>query len=972
MFLKRQITFLFLVLFLTGIFLAFYAPANASRPVPYPDANNSIQRAEIPSVPDTRMDPATTVPNTLAYSTFFGGSVQDRVTDMITGNDGSIYLIGDSDSPETWAIPNTTHIGPTGGKDIFVLKLNASGTAILYAALIGGSGGESGNAITVDNTGNVYITGTTGSQDFPATPGTFDVTCDTFICSDVIVAKLNPSGTGLLFATYLGGNGFDYGYDIEVDALGNIYIGGFCGYGFFPTTANAFDPTYNGGQSIHNMGDGFVAKLSPNGSSLIYSTYLGGSQADSLNAMAVTSDGSVVVTGSTRSYNFPTTPGAYDTTCGTDGDCNETSTSLGYGGPADVFVTKIAPSGSYLIYSTFVGSSLIESGNNIVLGVDGSAYVVGETGSTYFPTTTNAADRSYNGGNKDAFLLRLNNSGSALLYSSFLGGTGDDQAKSVQVSADGFMYAAGTTNSANFPTTGNAYDSFYNGEKDAFLTVFDPNTVSLFNSTFLGGSANDEALSLLLTANDEAVVSGFTYSPDYPTSADAHDGQCGTDGTCNNAGSPKSDGFFTILGVEPSWTLMYYFATDNDTVPWLSIYLGGLQDSINNPNVNVALFYDTPQNNPVYHGLAWHNGIYEPFNHEASTGAASTLSDFIQWSQLNYPADHYALILFDHGVGLTGFGFDDHPALDTQDCPGGTACLTQQELRQALSGINPIDVLFIHACSMGNMETLWQLRDQVDYVVASEQLAWPDAGHRNYIMGGGEIPPIGQQTTPQDLAVNMAKNYAASIQRAHTISVVKMSELNNVADKTSQLAALLILGMNQNPVLAELLEDIRLEVQHFTTEGGDITPDDDLIDLYHFSSLVEAHIADTGIDQAAQALTAGLENLIVYSDAVSGTVTVHGTNHYWKLNDSHGVSIFFPNDPSSYYVGSWLDFALGTNWSTPSLGTSPDEPTDISWGPMLVKFIQQTNPTGADNPTPPDLLPMPGEVNTVHLPVVVR
>lgn len=538
MFIRRQtIVLLFAMLFPIAILTSSHTEIINAHP------NQMITPASI----QKQLDSIATTPNTLTYSTFLGGSMADQINDMAKGSDGSIYLIGNTESSENWAIPSTTHIGPAGGKEIFVLKLDATGTNVLYATLIGGSSIDSGLAIAVDDANVVYITGTTASRDFPVTSGAYDTTCNTSICYDVIVAKLNAVGDALILATYMGGAGYDTGHDIAVDTTGNIYISGRSDYGDFPTTSNAFDTTYGGGHSIHNMGDGFVAKLPSDGSHLIYSTYLGGEQADSPSAMVVDANGSVIVTGYTKSEGFPSTPGAYDTSCGTDGECDETSSNLGYGGPSDIFVTKIAPSGGYLLYSTFVGSSGVEGGNSIVLNDDGSVYVVGNTGSTSFPTTINAVDRYYNG-DTDSFLLKLNNTGSSLEYSTFLGGQGYDQATAVSVLENGDVFVSGNTTSPDFPITSNSYDSFHNGEDDAFLAVVDLQSTDLSYATFLGGAQDDVPYALLLTDNGDALLAGSTRSADFPTTDNAHDAQCGADGLCDNVSYPKTDGFLTFLG----------------------------------------------------------------------------------------------------------------------------------------------------------------------------------------------------------------------------------------------------------------------------------------------------------------------------------------------------------------------------------------------------------------------------------------
>jgi hypothetical protein len=238
-----------------------------------------------------------------------------------------------------------------GFSDVFVTKLNPTGSALVYSTFLGGSDADYGNSIAVDASGNVYITGTTFSQDFPTVNPVQTVkggdTCDGIPCSDAFIAKLNPTGSSLIYSTYLGGGpdingfgGFDQGFSIAVDSLGNAYVTGSTNSENFPTL-NSVQSSIGGGTCDGSpCFDVFVAKLNPAGSSLVYSTYLGGNGDDFGFGMAVDSSGNAYITAKTMSVNFPHTAGAFDTSCSTDGLCNFNSPDLL---SSDVFITKMAP-----------------------------------------------------------------------------------------------------------------------------------------------------------------------------------------------------------------------------------------------------------------------------------------------------------------------------------------------------------------------------------------------------------------------------------------------------------------------------------------------------------------------------------------------------------------------------------------------------------------------------------------------------
>jgi hypothetical protein len=450
----------------------------------------------------------------LDYSTFLGGTGDELPSGGIAvDRNGKVYVTGRTSSADFPTTPGAFDTALDGGNDVFVTKLNASGSALDYSTFLGGTGGDVGAGIAVRD-GRIFVRGFTGSSDFPTTPGAFDTALDGG--TDAFVTKLNASGSALDYSTFLGGTGSDGGgQGIAVDGTGRAYLTGSTSSADFPTTPGAFDTSYNDGIS-----DVFVTKLNASGSALTYSTFLGGADYDEGWGIAVR-DGSAYVTGFTHSADFPTTPGAFDRT---------------YNGGTDAFVTKLNASGSALDYSTFLGGTGSEFGEGIAVDGTGRAYLTGSTSSADFPTTPGAFDTSGGGG---AFVTKLNAAGSALTYSTLLGGGGIDVGYDIAVRF-GRAYVTGYTSSSDFPTTPGAFDRTFNGGADAFVTKLNASGSALAYSTFLGGAGEDEGRGIAVR-DGRAYVTGFTQSADYPTTPGAFDR------TYNGGTSDDGDVFVTKL-----------------------------------------------------------------------------------------------------------------------------------------------------------------------------------------------------------------------------------------------------------------------------------------------------------------------------------------------------------------------------------------------------------------------------------------
>ncbi len=343
-----------------------------------------------------------------------------------------------------------------GAADVFVAKLSADGSQLLYSTYLGGSGGERGQGIAVDASGNAYVTGYTHSTNFP----TVNPLQGAFAGgnADAFVLKLNPSGSALIYSTYLGGGNDrpDIGTAIAVDSAGNAYVTGFTNSVDFPTVKPL--------QPFRGPTDVFVAKLNPGGSVLLYSTHLGGGADDEGMGIAVDASGNAYVTGHTESLNFPTTAGAFSTSC-VAVPVRIPIGDICSGG--DAFISKLSPDGSALVYSTYLNGRRFEVGRGIAVDSAGSAYVTGFTGSPDFPSV-NPLQKAFGGGDFDAFVVKLNPGGSMLTYSTYLGGSGDDGGYGIAVDAAGSAYVTGFTGSPDFPTR-NPLPRASRGFRDVFV-----------------------------------------------------------------------------------------------------------------------------------------------------------------------------------------------------------------------------------------------------------------------------------------------------------------------------------------------------------------------------------------------------------------------------------------------------------------------------------------------------------------------
>jgi len=436
----------------------------------------------------------------LVYSTYLGGSGSDGGGGVAVDALGNVYVAGFTQSidfPTTSGAFRTSRVANT---DAFVTKLNPAGSALVYSTYLGGSGNDVARAIAVDSSGNAYVLGdTTSSIDFPTTAGAFQSSYGGGN-TDAFVTKLNPAGNALVFSTYFGGSLTEFSRGLAVDSSGNVYVAGRTDSDDLPTV-NAFQPTLHS-----DAGNGFVTKLNPNGNALVYSTYLGGTGNDDAFSIAVDSLGSAYVTGLVTSIDFPTTPGALQTGIG--------------GGFLDAFATKLNATGG-LVYSTYLGGSANDEGFGIAVDTSGNAYVTGITASTDFHTTTGAFQTSLVG-NSDAFVTKLNPSGSASVYSTYLGGSAKDQGLGIAVDSSGNAYIKGDTASINFPMLSPFQSASGGGTDLFVTKLSPDGSALVYSSYLGGSGTDEGyglVSALAVDSSGNVYVTGVTSSTDFPTVA---------------------------------------------------------------------------------------------------------------------------------------------------------------------------------------------------------------------------------------------------------------------------------------------------------------------------------------------------------------------------------------------------------------------------------------------------------------------
>ncbi len=457
-----------------------------------------------------------------------------------------------------------------------------------YATYVGASGNDGGRGIGIDSAGNVYIVGNTTSATLPtvsAVQANYGGMSSNFMNGDAFVAKFSPTGA-LVYLTYLGGSGDDSATAVAVDTSGNAYVVGLTTSTNFPL-ASPLQPNFGGmgGKGFVRTGDAFAAKLNPTGNKLIYSTYLGGSQDDAALAVAIDIQGDAYIAGVTLSMNFPVTANAYQGFY--RGGLGEPLRASGFPmwDPGDVFIAELNPSGSQLLFATYYGGTSDDAAFTIALDSANNIYIGGCTISPDLPTTTGALQRSFGGSevqNKnvlfgDGFVAKFNPTGTALMYSTYFGGSGDDCVSSIAVDSSGDVFMTGSTSSQFLKTTTGAFQPLYSGYTirpklighlygDAFVGKLNPTGSALLYLSYLGGSNNDAGMAIAVDSGGNAYVTGFTDSTNFPLAGSSLQTKFGGDGKFDNR-VPYGDAFLCV--VNPTGTALLY-----------SSYFGGNFDDI--------------------------------------------------------------------------------------------------------------------------------------------------------------------------------------------------------------------------------------------------------------------------------------------------------------------------------------------------------------------------------------------------------
>jgi hypothetical protein len=440
----------------------------------------------------------------LSFGTYIGGTSGEGAWSIAIDSSGNAYVAG-STASVNYPVAAPAQGAYGGGRDGLVAKLNADGTHLLYSTYLGGSRFEKANSLAVDAEGNAYVAGETWSADFPVTGALQGVLRGQ---QDAFVVKLNASGSALTYATFLGGNDYDKAESVAVDAAGNAFVMGETWSSDFPI-ANAYQAIHRGNSDV------FVAKLNPAGDAFVYSTYVGGSGNDNApsresaayfigGGMAVDASGNAFVAGNTMSKDFPLV---------------QPSRALFGGGTHDAYVFKLNAAGTALVYSTYLGGSAFDAARAVAVDRFGSAYVTGLTSSGDFPTTLEALQAAYRGGDSDGFVTKLGPDGASIVYSTFLGGNGFDQGRGIAVDEGLNAFITGATFSLNFPMQ-RPFQSLLRGHYDAFVVKLNPPGAKLVYSTFLGGTRMENYVyvgDVKVDSGGAAYVSGATASLDFPT-----------------------------------------------------------------------------------------------------------------------------------------------------------------------------------------------------------------------------------------------------------------------------------------------------------------------------------------------------------------------------------------------------------------------------------------------------------------------
>ncbi len=464
--------------------------------ISFPSFSSRVVLALLPLV----LSPAlasTAVSLQLDVATLLGGRSDDRAHGLAVDPAGQVYLTAPIRSPDFPTTSDALNSVPTG---VYLAQLSPTG-ALRYSTFLGAAGGANyAHGVAVDAAGCIYIAGNTTNPNFPTTPGAFQTAFKgprARAHGDAFVIKLNPAGDRVIYATFLGGTGLDNCGKIVVDPEGCVYVVGSTSSRDLPVTDGALQRAFNGGAE-NSYGELFVAKLSADGSRLVYCTYLGGSGDDNDGQIVVDPAGRACIAWTTTSSDFPTTANAHQRF---------------RSGTADIVLARLTPDGTALDYATYLGGSGDDRARSLSLNLDGILWLAGDTSSDDFPTASEALCAHHRGGT-DGFIAQINPDRGALLYGSRFGGS-EAESMMLAVHPSGLIILAGRTESPDFPLTEATSRSPSHDQADLFLALFDPVQQTIRYSTLLGGQGTDNP-SAVVCQGSRIYVAGNTTSPDFP------------------------------------------------------------------------------------------------------------------------------------------------------------------------------------------------------------------------------------------------------------------------------------------------------------------------------------------------------------------------------------------------------------------------------------------------------------------------
>ncbi len=475
--------------------------AVSSQPDADVDALSSVSSMEAdPSLPavSPAFSSARDNPDALLYGTFLGGSAIDWGNRGAVDADGCAVATGNTQSPNFPVTPGAYDVSRSA-QDAFVAKLSSAGDSLLWCTFLGGSAMDDGRAVAIDASDHVIVTGNTLSTDFPTTTGAYDRTHNG--SDDLFFVKLAPAGNALVWGSYVGGSSSDGVSSIALDEDGIAYVTGETVSTNFPTTAGAYDTSYNGGSDV------FVLAFGAAGSSLVWSTVLGGSSNEYGWDVDLGPMGNPVISGYATDGNFPTTPGAYDRTYN--------------GSDRDAFVARLSADGRTLMWSSFLGGSNWDWSYGVAMGDDDCPIAAGGTMSSDFPTTPGAYDVAF--AVYDVFVTKFSDDGDSLRWSTFVGGSSSEEAYDVEIDDRGRPIVTGLVSSPDFPVTDDAFDGSFNSSSDVFLFKMSESGDQLLWSSYFGGASQERGWSVALEDGRDPVVFGHTQSSAFPSTPSAFD-----------------------------------------------------------------------------------------------------------------------------------------------------------------------------------------------------------------------------------------------------------------------------------------------------------------------------------------------------------------------------------------------------------------------------------------------------------------